>query len=407
VRILYDGRVYSFQAFGGINRYFANIIRRLPDNCRPHIIAPSPARHNLPLHPNLRVLPYGRVRLKHISWRLGALAETLERKYIERLSLSQHFDVVHPTYYDLLTRCDIRDYRVPVVLTVHDMIHDLFPTLTINSSSEIDMKRRAVAAAQAIICVSESTKNDLITLYSVPEDKITVIPNASGIDDTLAHGSEPVPDRPYFLYVGSRTAYKNFDGLLRAFATAFECVPDVMLSVVGKSFSQDETRLINKLHLSPRIEHYSEVDDCHLAKLYRCSIALVYPSFYEGFGIPPLEAMSCGTAVIAARSSSIPEVVGDAALLVDPRSVDDLGVAMERLFHSPSERQVLITKGQARARMFSWERTATKTFDVYRSVAHFQSPTSQLPFQLKTATPPSQYSDKMTVTSILSALSSE
>jgi glycosyltransferase involved in cell wall biosynthesis len=378
MRLLYDGRIYFYQTFGGVNRYFANIISRLPSNYKPYIIAPSLAHPGLPVRSNLSVLSYGSLRLHNISRHLGSLGETLERKYIERFSLSRHFDVVHPTYYDLLTGCDIRDYRAPIVLTVHDMIHDLFPALTINAAAEIEMKRKAVAASHAIICVSQNTKTDLMTLYSVPADKITVIPLASSLDMTLAYGSEDVPDRPYFLYVGSRTTYKRFDFLLRAFAAAFEYTLDISLCVVGTSFTHDEMKLIAELNLADRIIYYGGVNDRHLAKLYRSSIALVYPSLYEGFGIPPLEAMSCGTAVVASRCSSIPEVVGEAALLFDPRSSDELFAAMKTLANSPSLRQSLIVKGDTRARLFSWDKTVAKTIDVYRSVRNVTVSSKQL-----------------------------
>jgi glycosyltransferase involved in cell wall biosynthesis len=120
--------------------------------------------------------------------------------------------------------------------------------------------------------------------------------------------------------------------------------------------------------LSDRIELYTYASDAHLAKLYRCSIAFVYPSLYEGFGIPTLEAMSCGTPVVASNCASIPEVVGDAGLMFNPKSVSDLTDIMLFLLDNPTERDRLISKGHQRAKTFSWDKTVAQTLEVYQSV---------------------------------------
>ena len=290
----------------------------------------------------------------------------LGKKYIE--SVTKGFDVAHPTYYNLLTQHELKEYRCPVVVTVYDMIHDLFPDDTMNAAAEIETKRRAVLNAQAVICISENTKQDLLNSYSIPERKVSVVHLASGIDSTLAHGNDPVPTRPYYLYVGKRTGYKNFDRLLRAFANAFGGSIDMALCVVGDPFTLSERELIAQLNLTNRVEYYGQVNDAQLAKLYRCSVAFVYPSLYEGFGIPLLEAMSCGTAVVASNCSSIPEVVGDAAVFFDPASIDDMTTALLSLSDNESYRQCLIARGQKRARMFNWDKTVEQTLKVYQSV---------------------------------------
>ncbi|NEQ19657.1 MAG: glycosyltransferase family 4 protein [Microcoleus sp. SIO2G3] len=206
--------------------------------------------------------------------------------------------------------------------------------------------------------------------YSLPEDKITVTYLAGEIDASLSYGSEPVPTQPYYLYVGSRTSYKNFDGLLAAFAKVASVHSEVRLCVVGSPFNQTEQQLIADLKLSDRIEHYGYASDRQLAKLYRCSVAFVYPSLYEGFGIPPLEAMSCGTVAVASNTSSIPEVVGDAGLLFDPKAIGDLADILLFLLDNPIERDRLIEKGYKRAKAFSWDKTALQTLEVYRSVSN-------------------------------------
>jgi glycosyltransferase involved in cell wall biosynthesis len=248
------------------------------------------------------------------------------------------------------------------------MIHELFAETMDPKGQVSEMKRKAILSAQSILCISENTKKDLLEVYPVPEEKVSVTHLASEINASLSHGSELVPSRPYYLYVGGRFGYKNFDGLLAAFAKAVSVRPEIVLCVVGSPFNETEEKLIADLKLTDHIEHYRHASDGHLSKLYRCSVAFVYPSLYEGFGIPPLEAMSCGTAVVASNCSSIPEVVGDAGLLFDPKSTTDLADILLLLLDNSVERDRLIDKGYERAKTFSWDKTAAQTINVYRSV---------------------------------------
>ena len=135
-------------------------------------------------------------------------------------------------------------------------------------------------------------------------------------------------------------------------------------------FDDEEKKLLVELRIEDRIEQYVEITDEHLAKLYRGSVALVYPSLYEGFGIPPLEAMVCGTPVVVARSSSLPEVVGDAGIYFDPHSADELADILTDLARNDSLRRQLISKGFQRAKMFDWKKTTAETVRVYRSLVN-------------------------------------
>ena len=366
MRILYDGQIYATQAAGGINRYFANLISRLPEDFNPALTTLTtcqPRNVNYPTHPNLKTYFY-----KRFGFRPGAVSYWLEKHYFRAVASFNSFDLVHPTYYGLLTRKQMNQCRYPVVLTVYDMIHELFAEQLDFNGQKAEEKRKAIFAAQAVICISENTKKDLLERYSLPEEKVTVTYLASEIDASLSYGSEPVPSRPYYLYVGARYSYKNFDSLLAAFAKAVSVQPEIALCLVGLPFDEVEKEQIANLKLTDHIEHYRYANDRHLAKLYRCSVAFVYPSLYEGFGIPPLEAMSCGTVVVASNCSSIPEVVGDAGILFNPRATGDLADILLSLLDNPTERDRLIAKGQQRAQVFSWDKTVAQTLDVYRSV---------------------------------------
>lgn len=363
MKILYDGSVYSSQFGGGISRYFENIINRLPSTFTPQLLTTRRNGVIYPQHQNLKSIVYRRFRPTRVSLRL-------ERQYFRFRTANEKFDIAHPTYYTLLTGSDISDYNYPVVLTVYDMIHELYAAKIDPHGEEAAKKKKAILAAQAIICISENTRNDLLKYYPQLKTRVYLTHLAHSIDASMSHGDEPIPRRPYFVYVGSRHAsYKNFDQLLFAFADVLSMRPDIVLCVVGAPFSDAERRMVVGLKLSDSVEHFGHASDAQLAKLYRCSIGLVYPSLYEGFGIPPLEAMACETAVIASHSSSLPEVVGDAGILFNPAIKDELTEAMIYLLNDSANREKLIAAGRQRIKHFSWEKTASRTVDVYRAAS--------------------------------------
>jgi glycosyltransferase involved in cell wall biosynthesis len=361
--ILYDGQIYADQITGGISRYFTNVIARLPLDTQPTLTTVYRTnKSHYPTHPNLKLQEFP-------DFRPYRIAHKMRSHYFHWRNDRQPFDVFHPTYHFLLSQESFSQVRHPLVITVCDMIHELFASTLDPGGYTIRAKQAAIAAADAIFCISENTKNDLIKYYPTAESKAVVTYLASEFSSEWADGTEATPAQPYFLYVGSRTKeYKNFDTLLLAFAKVASTNPDILLCVVGSSFNNAEQQQIAELKLTDRIQHYRNASDTHLAKLYRCSIAFVYPSLYEGFGIPPLEAMACGTVVVAANSSSIPEVVGDGGILFDPKAVGDLTDILLDLIDSPSKRDQLIAKGHDRRQQFSWDKTTAQTVAVYQSL---------------------------------------
>jgi len=363
VNILYDGKIYEMQVAGGINRYFENVITRLPNDVWPTLNTIY-RRNKLhyPTHNNLNLQEFP-------HFRPYRLLRNLRSCYFRIRHQHQSFDILHPTYYSLLSKESLVRSEIPLVITVYDMIHEIFSDKIEPSGLTVHNKEVAIKAADAIICISESTKKDVLRYYPDVEHKIFITHLATSLNKSLSYGCESVPSKPYFLYVGSRSSsYKKFDTLLFAFALTASASPDVVLCVVGSIFEKREQELIHQLNLSARIHHYQTATDRHLAKLYRCSVALVYPSSYEGFGIPLLEAMACGTPVIASDTSSIPEVVGKAGILIDAGSTNDLTDAMATLISSPSKRDCLIGEGYQRIKRFSWDNTAAETLKIYNSL---------------------------------------
>lgn len=277
-------------------------------------------------------------------------------------------DLLHLTYY-----CS-RPPSAPgrLVVTVHDMIHELFPNSFPPDDPTREHKRRCVEAADRVVCVSHSTARDLTRLLGVSPEKISVTHlGFSTAFASTAVQNMPVSreaERPYLLYVGHRGGYKNFNRLLEAYAASPKLRRDFDLIVFGGGpFTQSELSSIDALGLGEGAVRRLSGGDVALACAYAGAHVFVYPSEYEGFGIPPLEAMSCGCAVACSNVSSVPEVVGNAGEYFDPTSVEEIRAAIERIVDDDRHRGALIAAGHERLRKFSWDRCAAETREVYRA----------------------------------------
>ena len=371
MKILYDGHVYRMQPVGGISRYLANIVNGLPEDWTPVITVGNAKQSEysqlrFPAHPNLvlKRFPAPYLRPKQ-------LLDWASKRYFARIESKGGFSLIHSVHHGSLA-LDLQTKRLaPFVLTIHDMIPEIFSRELDPKGTNAKVKRNAVESADAVICVSENTRRDLLERIPVPEERVFVTPLASRLSREMSLGDEPVPERPYFLFVGARQAkYKNFARLLQAFARAAEKWTDLELCVVGSNFAPAERQLISELRIEGRVRNAGPISDPHLAKLYRCSRALVYPSLHEGFGIPPLEALACGSLAIVANTSSLIEVTGKAAVMIDPHSIDSLVDGLLRVCSlDRDQRQAWIAQGMTWASRFKWSKTASDTVEIYKTVA--------------------------------------
>ena len=256
-----------------------------------------------------------------------------------------------------------------MILTVYDMIHEKF----LEHGSRLDTTRRdkslAVKRANHIICISEHTRQDLVELLDVDPAKTSVVyPGYSLMSNNTPVQRSIKHDRPYILYVGNRGSYKNFDGLLQAYANSPMLRNDFdLICFGGGKFTAAERNRFHRLGLGMDAIHHAHGSDLILADCYRGAKAFIYPSLYEGFGLPPLEAMNFDCPVVCSKTSSIPEVVGDAGEYFDPHDIDSIRTAIERVVSDDALRNGLILKGKARLGVFSWQRCAKETLDVYRN----------------------------------------
>lgn len=265
------------------------------------------------------------------------------------------------------------------IVTIHDVVPYIYP----ETSTKLDKLiyhywlPLAVRRLDAIITVSEQSKQDIIRYLPVNEEDVVVIPEAAGSSYRLMNPIDVKPvlnrygiDFPYILYVGSLESRKNLPRLLEAFARVRTQHPDWKLVIVGarkwKFSSIFET--VKRLELEPFVHFTGYVEEEHLPAIYNGADLFVFPSLYEGFGLPVLEAMASGTPVITSNCSSLPEVAGDAAILIDPYDIQAMADAIQQVLSDPSLAATLRVKGLARAKTFSWKRTAEETIAVYERV---------------------------------------
>jgi len=263
----------------------------------------------------------------------------------------------------------------PVVLTIHDLSFLFFPQgfRPLNRWYLSLFTRLSVRRARRIIAVSQSTRRDLKRCYGLPSAQIDVIYN--GVDPGFHPWSEAevtafrivhgLPDR-FLLFVGTLEPRKNVVRLIEAYARLSRPRPPLFL-VGGTGWLYDEVfARIESLDLNDEVRHVGYVPAEDLSGWYNAAELFVYPSLYEGFGLPPLEAMACGTPVIASNSSSLPEVVGEAGILVDPANTEALTEALERVLRDSQLRETLRAKGLTQAQRFSWRKTAQGTVETYQ-----------------------------------------
>lgn len=362
--VVFDGQ-FALQRFGGISRYFYELATRLSaaDAYEAHVVAP------LYLNDYLRDASF-RVWGKHIvpPRSRGLIPRgvgALNRAVFPTACRLLQAELVHETYF----RSGPRAADVPTVTTVYDMIHEKFPDMFPSADHTSRLKRESVERADLVACISEQTRRDLIEYFGVPERKTRVTYLASSMRSSTEPRPAP-PGKPFLLYIGNRAGYKNFTSLLRAYAQLGSLRDGLRIVLYGgPAISAQERDLMRTLGLAEAdVSHLIGGDD-KLAELYEHALALVYPSLYEGFGIPPLEAMSLGCPVICPPVGSLPEVVGDAAAFFNPNQVEELTNRIRELVEDRTLRDALIAKGRQRASLFSWNRCATETIRIYRELA--------------------------------------
>lgn len=362
MRILFDHQIFCLQQYGGISRYYTEIARRLAamSNNRVEIFAPIHLNEYLSEHEGAQ---YKGIKIP-LLFRFGRLvAMGMDTALAIPLVRTRHdVDIFHETYYYGFDYCPQSAKRI---ITVHDMIYEKLRKQYPSLEWRCRLKAHAVFRADHVICVSENTKRDLIDLLGVDHERVSVVYHGFEFGPSIPEKSASV-GKPFILFVGMRAGYKNFKNLLRAYSHSSKLIKELSLICFGGGpFCKAERDLMRVLGIPETSVVQISGDDNLLAGLYFSATAFVYPSLYEGFGMPLLEAMSLGCPVICSNASSIPEVVGDAAVLFDPEDVDAIQESIETVVFSPDLIDSLVKRGHERIKQFSWSKCALETLRVY------------------------------------------
>src|SRR5918999_254853 len=300
-----------------------------------------------------------------------------EQLHIPYVLIRERPDVFHAPHYVLPPAVPCRS-----VVTIHDTIHLAFPQYLPNRGAYAYARSLMWAATKRsdrILTVSESSKRDIIHYFHIDPEKVVVVYNA--LDERF--GIEPRPeeiaqvrerfqlDHGFVLYVGNIKPHKNLVRLIEAFdGLRREGFDDLKLLIIGDEISKWPAlrRAVHRFKLHKHVRFFGFQSDQTLASLYRLAAVFVFPSLYEGFGLPPLEAMASGTPVVTSNVSSLPEVAGDAAVLVDPYDVESIADGLRRVLTDPELAATMRRRGIERAREFSWERSVARTRQVYEAV---------------------------------------
>jgi glycosyltransferase involved in cell wall biosynthesis len=306
------------------------------------------------------------------------IQRTKGQKITKFLPVYTYSRVFHSSYYRIAFGKNVKN-----VVTIHDFIDELGinKDKIFNRKMHILQMKLAISYADAIICISENTKKNLLSLYPQYEkySNLHVIGHGASFKFEESLNLCP-PDRlkditigsRYVLFVGKRVEYKNFKSAVLGFSESGLAAMGFLLICVGSKFSESEIKLFSSLNLKNNVIAFLNATNEELNYLYQNAFALIYPSLYEGFGLPPLEALSCGCPVIASNTTSIPEVVGDAGILINPYDTGAIAFTLERL-QFDEIRNNYITKGFARANLFSWEKVAEKYIEIYHSLANINN----------------------------------
>lgn len=365
MKVAFDSQIFSGQRYGGISRYVTRLCAGLVElGCAARIFAPIHNNGYLYVMGEEmvsgRYMPQLPPKAKKIIQPINAL---LSRPHIA----SWRPDVLHESYYGSIRSAP---QGVPMVVTVHDMIHEKFPSHFSQFDNTSKLKRKSVERADRIVCISNNTKRDLQELWGIEDQKIAVVYlGCSPLVDYFPEPYQLPSGRPYLLYVANRAAYKNFSVVLKAFSLSFRVRKELALVAFGGGpFTAEEQQQICDAGLSGENVLQMHGSDDLLSSLYAGAKAFVYPSLYEGFGLSPLEAMSHGCPVISSNASCMPEVLGDGAIYFQPDCAESLAASIYSVLDDPELVRSIVEKGYAQSRKYTWRVCAENTVSVYRSL---------------------------------------
>lgn len=380
MKVLYDYQAFYMQRFGGVSNCFVRLIEKLPEDAHFHIAVCECNNIHLnesklgPYPPALQneyeFIIEGHYKLKRL------LYEFYSHHFPGRTSMGRNikcsiealkkgdFDVFHPTFFDPYFLKYLNGK--PFVLTVHDMISEIFH---LPENKQSVWKKELIMKANHIIAVSEQTKQDLINMMNIDESMISVIYHGVSDNDNFNSESAPLVNVKYILFVGGRDAYKNFMPMMRNLIPVFQAYPELHLVCTGPDFTTNEELFFQQHHVQDRIIHLSPSDE-GMRNLYEHALCFIFPSLYEGFGIPILESWQANCPTLLNHTSCFPEIAKDAAIYfqLDDNSSNLTETIEMFLRMEDKDREALLVRQAERLKYFSWEKSAKELYEVYKKV---------------------------------------
>lgn len=385
MKVLFDHQIFSMQKYGGISRYFCELMNQFNKTSDIYYDLAVKYSENYYLRNGNNEFIFSQDSMTNeIFYGLKFKGKDKLHRFLGRMSIMEHplicnlkdsirmiresnYDLFHPTYFDTYFLKYIKSK--PFVVTIYDMIHEIFSTSHCSEQKYIiAYKKMLIDAASRIIAISENTKKDIIDIYDIEESRISVVYLGCSFSKDIKQEGDcsSVPDN-FILYVGERRGYKNFKYFLKSIAPLLSGNKGLYLVCAGSgSFTKEEKSLIVKLGLTQKIIHLPLINDNTLIFLYRKALCFVFPTLYEGFGIPILEAFACGCPVILSNRSSLPEVAGDAAVYFNPEDGESILSAVSRVLSDGSIADYMKQRGYVQLEKYSWENCATGTKMVYQ-----------------------------------------
>lgn len=367
MKTLLDYQIFNMQKYGGVSRYFVEMFKLFPQ---------LDAEFDLPIKfsensylKDTDFFDNSLISKIFPNKEIFRCLKKQNRKNTIKALKKGNYDVFHPTYFDPYF-LDYLPENKPFVLTIHDMISEIMPEYFQNDIFNTAKNMRLLASkANHIVVVSENTKQDVLRIYpEITEDKITVTPISCSFENIDFDSIEKSVDLPekYVLFVGNRNNYKNFDGFIDAAVEVLNQDKDLKVICAGSDpFSNEEVQLFKDHNISDQLIHMP-ITDKLLMQLYKYAQCFIFPTKYEGFGIPTLEAFWCGCPAILSNQSSVPEVAGNAGYMINPYEKYSIQDAIRKVVYDKNQQDILRELGFKRAKEFSWEITTKRTVEAYQ-----------------------------------------
>lgn len=363
MKVLYDYAAFAMQPRGGVSRVMYELARYGLRNDDVECAVWSGVHQNHAADELKKRYPtcvHG-VKIPE-SWAKQRILMPLNKRLFPLYSRHFNPDICHYTFF--MTPSVPSHTRT--VITVHDLINELFPQHYNPRDQQAVLRREALQKASGVVCVSKHTRDDLLRLYDLDKDRVIVAYNGNSME-----GVRPLDPKlagPFILYVGDRRGWrKNFDVVLECLASFNELKSFSLVCFGDRAFGEKEKARFSELGLTGRILHRGGSDEA-LAGYYKAASALIYPSRYEGFGLPPIEAMHLGCPIVASKAPPMPEIIEGAGLFFDPESANDLGFNLLQVINDVAVKSKLVERGIKRAKLFSWERSCAEVFSFYERI---------------------------------------